>query len=171
VLSSRKVVAIVATNPALLSILNMVLAERADLRVRAFESVIGLCAYMRITPVDLVVVDVDADDGDMAAVAALRTDPLVVQRVFQILVLSRQISGDFKRHMSRCGTDEVIVKPMSPKLFEERVTALLGKGPQPHIRGGAYVGPERRTRLKTVPIPIISQRADNVVQLFPAKAR
>ena len=59
--SRPKTVAILAANPALTSVLTMVLAGDTRLRVRPFESEAELFAYMRIAPLDLAVVDFDRE--------------------------------------------------------------------------------------------------------------
>ena len=56
-----RTVAILVSNPALSSILGMVLAATPSLRVRPFESLLALSTYMRLAPVDLIVADLDGD--------------------------------------------------------------------------------------------------------------
>ncbi|WDR02719.1 hypothetical protein PSQ19_00285 [Devosia algicola] len=58
-----RVIAIFAANSALSSILAMVVGGDTRLRVRQFDSVHGLRAYMRVAPVDVLVCDFDSESA------------------------------------------------------------------------------------------------------------
>jgi len=163
-----KVIAVLAANPALSSLLTMVLAGDSRLRVREFESEIALRAYIRIAPVDMLVCDFDRADLDLAGfIASLRTDPATVDPHFRAIALTRAITPSMRHEIVACGIDEVIVKPMSPRHLLQRVTARL-RDDRPHIAVPGYRGPERRNRVPPAAGPAPRRRlADNVIELFP----
>jgi two-component system phosphate regulon response regulator PhoB len=163
-----KVVAVIAANPALSSILTMVLAATSNLRVRQFESQTALATYMRLSPVDLLVCDFDCEEAPASVLArSLRFDESVVRRDFQIIALASSVTENTKQASIASGIDEVIVKPMSPKYLLERVQSRL-KRVAAQVAGGRYQGPERRGRLpvESATINAFARGSDNVVPLF-----
>jgi len=163
---SIKVVAVLAANPALSSILTMVLAGCPTLRVRLFESQAALTTYMRLAPVDVLVTDFDCADAPANEVAdALRHDTRLFRRDFSIIALTRTVTETTKRAAVSTGIDEVIVKPMSPRYLLERVLARLRRGEAP-VGGATYRGPERRNRMAMPRVPAYNRSTDNVVALF-----
>jgi len=160
-----KVVAVLAANPALTSILGAVLRAHRSLRVRQFESLLALQTYMRLAAVDLVVCDFDGDEPANVVARTLRFDSSLRQREFQVIALASTITTNTKQASLACGITEVIVKPMSPKYLMERVLSRLRSGPPE----GTYTGPERRRGAVGELPPLVSYagRGDNVVQLFP----
>lgn len=167
-----KVVAILAANPALASLLTMVLASDRRLRVRAFESQLALTTYMRVAPVDVVVADFDSASTPADVLAReLRFDGALAQRQFHIIALTRTVDGHTRQSSVAMGIDEVIVKPMSPKYLLERVQARARRRPMQVETTSGYRGPERRGRLPSVPDNVIafSRRTDKVTTLFPAR--
>jgi two-component system, OmpR family, phosphate regulon response regulator PhoB len=121
-----RVVALLVTNPALSSILSMVLAAVPSLRVRPFQSQVALSTYMRLAPVDLIVADFDSETAPADAVAhRLRDDPQGDRRNVQIIALAGAVTPEIKRASIGAGIDEIIVKPMSPKYLLERVLSRL----------------------------------------------
>lgn len=117
-----KTVAILAAQPALNALLSAVLAGAPNLRVRSFESDLTLEIYMRITRVDLVVVD--CDDIEPEVVSRLRADDQIGSR-FRALALASELDRDLKRRCDDAGLTEIVVKPMSPRYLLERVQARL----------------------------------------------
>lgn len=162
---SAKTVAILAANPALSSILSMVLAASPNLRVRPFESQAALAAYMHIAPVDLIVGDFDCETAPADSLAlALRADRQLANDQFQMIALTRHANQPVRQAASTAGIDEVIVKPMSPRYILERVIARLNG--RTALSERPYSGPERRSR--TAPAARrYTRRGDNVIQLFP----
>jgi two-component system phosphate regulon response regulator PhoB len=117
-----RIVAVLVPNPALSSILSMVLASTPSLRVEPFESRAALTAHMRQAPVDLVVCDFEDADG---IARDLRSDAAPHGRGVEIIALSSTVDSDSRRRAAEAGIDEVIVKPMSPRYLLERVQARL----------------------------------------------
>jgi two-component system phosphate regulon response regulator PhoB len=146
-----RTVAVLVANPALSSILGMVLAANPSLRVRPFDSLLALATYMRLAPVDMIVADLDGDGTRADLVAqALRSDKRLDNPDFQIIALANAVDGDSRAAARRAGIDEVMVKPMSPRYLLERVLARL-----------------RRSPLRPLPRhPVRPPAMDNVVPLF-----
>lgn len=164
-----RVIAVLAANPALSSILSAVLAATPNLRVRVFEAQGALQTYMRLSPVDLLVCDFDNEAAPAGGLAhTLRVDERLARREFQIIALASTVTQSMKQASIAGGIDEVIVKPMSPKYLLERVLSRL-KRTTPQVSAGSYQGPERRGRLQmstSAVMAIHSPSGDNVVPLF-----
>ena len=165
-----KTIAVLAANPALSSILSMVLSGDRRLRVREFESLRALTTYMSLAPVDLVVCDFDCEIAPADEVAgSLRANENLVTRDFQIIALTRTISRDTRQSSISAGIDEVIVKPMSPKYLHERIASRLRQGVDAGVSTAGYHGPDRRNRVLSpdVAYHALKRYTDNVVSLFP----
>jgi len=158
-----KVVAVLAANPALSSVLSAVLAATPGLRVRQFESRIALETYMRLSPVDLLVADFDNLDAPAGSLArSLHADAGVLYREFQVIALTGSVNEALKRDSIEAGIDEVIVKPMSPKYLLERVQSRLKRAADRRPRAV-----DRPAAAVTVrPVPSTAGWGDNVVPLF-----
>jgi len=155
----HKTVAVLVANPALSSILTMVLASVPSFRVRPFDSELALTIYMRLAPVDLVVTDFDAENARADLVTRdLRDDAGIENPAFQVIALASSVTPETKNLCIKAGIDEVIVKPMSPKYLLERVQSRLRQRatahqsihqtlrrmtpkPAPDYRGGTNVIP------------------------------
>jgi|GEM_PF-421729 len=163
-------IAILAANPALTSVLTMVVAGDTRLRVRPFETEAELFAYMRIAALDMLVVDFDREGrAAYEMVEAIRLDPSFVSRDLPVIALTRAITPPMRQQAISAGIDEVVIKPMSPRHLLQRIQARLITRSVVGALGYSYRGPERRDRL-----PIARPRAnpgrrftDNVVPLFP----
>jgi DNA-binding response OmpR family regulator len=122
----HKTIAVLVANPALSSILTMVLASVPSFRVRPFDSELALTIYMRLAPVDLVVADFDAENARADLVTRdLRDDAGIDNPTFQVIALASSVTPETKNLCIKAGIDEVIVKPMSPKYLLERVQSRL----------------------------------------------
>jgi DNA-binding response OmpR family regulator len=165
-----RTIAVLAANPALSSILTMVLAADSRLRVREFTSLRPLSTYMSLTPVDVVVCDFDSETARADMVAAeLRSNESLVQCNFQIIALARTLSIETRPASIRAGIDEVIVKPMSPRYLHERILSRLRNPGVPTIASPCYSGTERRNRFqpRDPAFQPPGPRGDNVISLFP----
>jgi two-component system, OmpR family, phosphate regulon response regulator PhoB len=165
-----KTIAILAANPALTALLAMVLAGDSRLRIRPFGSEAELFAYMRIAPLDLLVVDFDREGRPAyEMVEAIRLDPTFVSRDLPVIALTRTVTPPMRQQTISAGIDEVVIKPMSPRHLLQRVQARLVNRSVVGVLGAGYRGPERRNRgLVRTPQPHPTRRyTDNVVPLFP----
>lgn len=122
-----RTIAVLVANPALSSILSMVLASVPSFRVRPFESELALVTYMRLAPVDVVVTDFDSTAARADRVTRdLRADQSIAHE-YQVIALASTVSPETKDLCIASGIDEVIVKPMSPKYLLERVQSRLAR--------------------------------------------
>jgi two-component system phosphate regulon response regulator PhoB len=169
-----KTVAILAANTALTAVLTMVLAGDTRLRVRAFESESELFAYMRIAPLDMLVVDFDREGRPAyEMVEAIRLDSGFVSRDLPVIALTRSITPPMRHQAISAGIDEVLVKPMSPRHLLQRVQARLMSRSVVGLLGSGYRGPDRRDRIPTprnAPLPT-RRSTDNVISLFPDRRK
>ena len=123
-----RTIAVLVANPALSSVLSMVLASVPSFRVRPFESETALVTYMRLAPVDVVVTDFDAANARADRVTRdLRADETIPYRGYQVIALASEVSPETKNLCIASGIDEVIVKPMSPRYLLERVQSRLAR--------------------------------------------
>ncbi|MHA6298169.1 response regulator [Devosia sp. CAU 1758] len=165
-----KTIAMLAANPALSAVLTMVLVGDSRLRVRPFDSEAELFAYMRIAPLDLLVVDFDREGRPAyEMVEAIRLDPAFVSRELPVIALTRAVTPPMRQQAISAGIDEVVVKPMSPRHLLQRVQTRLLNRSVVGALGAGYRGPERRNRPSArLPEPHPGRRyTDNVVPLFP----
>ena len=164
-----KTVAILAANPALSAILTMVLASDSRLRVRPFGSEAELIAYMRIAPLDLLIVDFDRSGRPAyEMVEGIRLDPTLTSRDLPVIAMTRAITPPMRDQAISAGIDEVVLKPMSPRHLLQRVQARLLNRSVVGALGG-YRGPDRRDRVPNRPMDGHPHRrmTDNVIPLFP----
>lgn len=170
---TTKVVAIIAANPALSSLLAMVVAGDSHLKVRQFESEIELMAYMRIAPLDMLVCDFDREDRPAyEMVESIRLNNELISQDVPVIALARTITPPMRHQAISAGIDEVIIKPMSPRHLLQRIQTRLRSRSVVGVLGG-YRGPERRNRtIMPVPQPVPTRRnTDNVVPLFPNRRK
>jgi two-component system phosphate regulon response regulator PhoB len=154
-----RTIAVLVANPALSSILSMVLASVPNFRVRTFESEVALVTYMRLAPVDVVVTDFDSVSARADRVTCdLRADTAIPYHDYQVIALASAVSPATKDLCIASGIDEVIVKPMSPKYLLERVQSRLA-------RRAASVAVRRPARQPTPRRPDFSQYS-NVIPLW-----
>lgn len=166
---TRKLVAILAANPALTSILAKPLAGQAGLRVAEFETAQALVTFMRISPLDLIILDADTTGmpaGDF--VQSLRSNRRLASPRFDIIALTRTAAA-FHQELLDSGFDEILVKPISTNELLDRVVQRLTQD-RPHTTwDGVYRGPERRSGRRSRPALSHSRsdaRPSNVVPLF-----
>ena len=158
-----KVVAVLAANAALTSILAATLTAHRGLRVRPFESPAGLFAYMRLAPVDLLVTDFDCATAPAPELAQmLLRDPLLGVQSYDVIALASDVTARTRQLATDSGIDEVMLKPMSPRYLLERVLARLAAHDTPADMAS---GPLAR---RAAMMASYAARGDNVVPLFPA---
>lgn len=171
--ASSKVVAIIAANPALSSLLAMVVAGDTHLKVRQFESEIDLIAYMRLAPVDMLVCDFDREGRPAyEMVESIRLNGELLSQDVPVIALTRTITPPMRHQAISAGIDEVVLKPMSPRHLLQRIQVRL-RGRSVVGALGGYRGPERRNRITMpTPQPVPARRnTDNVVPLFPDRRK
>lgn len=168
-----KVVAIIAANSALSSLLAMVVAGDSHLEVRQFDSDLDLIAFMRINPIDMLVCDFDRDGRPaFEMVESIRLNNSLISQEVPVIALTRTITPPMRHQAISAGIDEVIIKPMSPRHLLQRIQARLRKRTVVGALGG-YRGPDRRNRISMpIPSPLPARRStDNVIPLFPDRRK
>ncbi|MGK2227727.1 MAG: two-component system phosphate regulon response regulator PhoB [Devosia sp.] len=168
-----KVVAIIAANPALSSLLAMVVAGDPRLNVRIFESEVELIAFMRVSPIHMLVCDFDREGRPAyEMVESIRLNGDLLSQEVPVIALTRHVTPPMRHQAISAGIDEVIIKPMSPRYLFQRIQIRLRTRSVVGTLGG-YRGPERRNRIfAPIPTPQPARRAsDNVVPLFPDRRK
>lgn len=167
---TRQLVAILAANPALTSILARPLASEAGLRTLEFETGPALVTFMRISPLELIVVDAD-DMGSPAVgfVQSLRADRRLASPHFDIIALTRTEPA-FHRTLVDAGFDEVLAKPVSTANLLDAVARRLAPSRLHVARDSVFRGLERRAERRPRPALNSARSGDarptNVIPLF-----
>ena len=169
----QKTIAFLASNAALSALLSQTLESEPALRVYQFETFDALSTFMRICPLDLVILDADSIPGGVTeALRGLKSRPGLANAHFQMLVLTRA-GAAFHRPFHDSGADEVISKPVMPQRLLRHVFARLELDRPLFSADGVYRGPERRQRPRLQPVadqaPVV--RHDNVIPLFGDRLR
>ncbi len=157
-------VAILAANTAFTAILADVLQVERGHRVPCFTQAAALMTFLVISPVDVVVIDADAEGGrDLAQ--QLRRHPRLANPFVQVLALTRA-NPAFHRPLLTGGADLVLQKPVAPARLLAAIDGLLVGEERSVVN---WIGP-------ALSIPAGSGGAhpsagDNVVQLFPGSPR
>ncbi|SFZ85911.1 hypothetical protein SAMN02983003_3083 [Devosia enhydra] len=118
----QSTVAVLLDNPALGSILSATLASAPMLKVRSFEAAVGLAAYARLAPIDILVIDLD--DWTEADLVDLKAG---IAAGCAVMGLCSGMTSARIRALRAAGIDEVLLKPMSPRYLLERVRARLSR--------------------------------------------
>lgn len=153
-------VAILAANKAFSSILADVLEAERGYRVPCFSEVAALETFLVISPVDVVVLDADAEDGRNIA-QQLRRHPRLANPFVHIVTLTRA-NPAFHRPLLAAGADIVLQKPVGPTRLLTAIDGLL-MGEQRSVVNWASAVPAA----SILPSQASSYSTDNVVQLFP----
>ena len=162
---TRKI-ALLAANPAFGTIVADALHSEARLKVFAFQTPEALSTFMRISPIDLVILDAEGLPADVTAlVGALREQPRQFQQDLSVMLLTRAAPA-FHAALLAQGIDLVHGKPVSPARLLESVKTQLQMRAAGPIIDGVYRGPERRRRKGAVRAAVAPAMQDNVVQLF-----
>ena len=162
---TRKI-ALFAANPAFGAIVAAGLQSEARLKVYTFETLDAVATFMRISPIDLVILDADGLPADVTAlVAALRERPSRIQPELSVMLLTRAAPA-FHAALLAQGIDLIHPKPVAPARLLDSVKSQLHMRAAGPIVDGIYRGPERRRDRGIVRGSSPSVRQDNVVQLF-----
>ena len=95
---------------------------------------------------DLIVMDSIMDGGEALALASrIRAGDLGVNPFVGIIMTVRQPSQAVIRRVVNSGTDDIIVKPLSPKSMMDRISAVAYHR-KPFVVTSDYIGSDRRTK-------------------------
>ncbi|WP_207456944.1 response regulator [Azospirillum sp. SYSU D00513] len=94
---------------------------------------------------DLIIVSSDGDDLAEAfkLVRALRNDPATQNPFAGIVVTTWQPTQALLLRVSNSGADDLLMKPVSPKQVQDRITALI-EARKSFVVTADYIGPDRR---------------------------
>ncbi len=162
-ISHPKAVALLAANPAFAAILSKALEDQGGYRVASFTSVEMLTTFLRISPVDVVVLDTDLPGAPAIDIArGLRQHVKLASSAFQIVALTRAAVA-FHKPLLAAGIDAVLEKPVTPPQLLECIDRLAGveRQPVPHAPAERPVV-VRGFQPRIVPL----QRVGNVIPLF-----
>lgn len=159
-------IAFLAENPALSALLGKGL-EEAGSRVAIFSEPDSFVTYLRIAPVDLVVLDGDSRGFEVADFAwSLKTHPKLASHRFLIVALTRAEPA-FRSKLQAGGVDLVLGKPigatqllLAAEQIEQRI-AVPQRAPRPFAAPTA-----RRAFAAPQHVQMASAYADNVIPLF-----
>jgi DNA-binding response OmpR family regulator len=152
-------IALLAANPALAGILARALEIDGGHKVATFEGIEALTTYLRIAPVDVVVLDAELPGAPAIDIArGLRAHVKLASDDFEIVVLT-QTPIAFHRPLLAAGIDEVLQKPVTPArllavidgLCQPEREVAVGNGPMVPVFTGHHAQPAR---------------TGNVIQLF-----
>ncbi len=170
---SAKIVVVFSQNPALSSILHMVLAQNKELRVRQFNDEKSLIQYINIAVIDLLIYDCEQiDESLISSISLLRKTHDMANSKFQIIALSKTIPKGMRTICKTISIDEIIVKPMSPIYLETRVLVRLGQVLKQHSLASSQVSRNRRLSDKQPFTMRISsdfnfiEKSNNVIPIF-----
>lgn len=101
--------------------------------------------FLRTNPVDCITVDyvMPGMDG-IRLVRALRADPDSVNRLTPIILITGHADMRVIKEAVDTGIDEVLVKPLRPATFIQRLASTIRKPRDCVATASGYVGPERR---------------------------
>lgn len=153
-------VALLAANNAFTSILADVLKAERGHRVACFSQTAALQTFLVISPVDVVVIDADAD-GARDLAQQLRRLPRLANPFLRFVALTRA-NPAFHRPLLAAGADLVLQKPVAPARLLEAIDSLLLGEERSVVNwaGPALAATSGHGEARPA-------RTDNVVQLFP----
>lgn len=144
-------IALLAANPALAGILARALEVDGGHKVATFEGIEALTTFLRIAPVDVVVLDTELPGAPAIDIArGLRKHLKLANDDFAIVALT-QTPAPFHRPLLAAGIDEVLQKPVTPArllaviddLGEPQREVAVGNGPMVKVFEGSHVSPAR----------------------------
>ncbi|MET3898859.1 two-component system phosphate regulon response regulator PhoB [Devosia sp. UYZn731] len=161
-----KRIALLAANPAFGAIVGSSLQSEARLKVFPFQSLEAVTTFIRISPIDMVILDADSVPADIVeTVTALRDLPKRAQQDLALMLLTRAEPA-FHAALLAQGIDVVHGKPVAPGRLLESVRSQLNMRAAGPIVDGVYRGPERRRHGGASRTAPVVPRHDNVIQLF-----
>ena len=159
--SNSKAVAILAANPAFAAILSRALEQDGGYRVASFSSVEMLTTFLRISPVDVVVLDTDLPGAPAIDIArGLRNHLKLASSAFDIVALTRAAAA-FHKPLLAAGIDAVLEKPVTPQQLLGAIDGLV------EVERVAAVQHQAVTMVRAFePRPQPAERVGNVIPLF-----
>lgn len=118
-------VAMLAGNPAFSGILRRVLQNDGGHAVTSFEGIEAITSYLRISPVDVVILDTELPGVPAIDFArGLRQHMKLASPDFYIVALTRTLPP-FHKPLLAAGIDRVLSKPVNPSMLLMTIEALF----------------------------------------------
>jgi CheY-like chemotaxis protein len=151
-------IAMLVANPALAGILARSLELDGGHRVATFEGIEALTTYLRLTPVDIVLLDTELPGAPAIDIArGLRKHVRLASADFAVVALT-QTPAPFHRPLLAAGIDRVLSKPVSPARLLLAVEELRAPEREVAVGNGPMVP------VFTSGAPLV--RVGNVIPLF-----
>jgi CheY-like chemotaxis protein len=154
-----------AANPAFAAILSKTLEDDGGYRVATFTSVEMLTTFLRISPVDVVVLDTDLPGAPAIDIArGLRSHMKLASSSFEIVALTRAAAA-FHKPLLAAGIDAVLEKPVVPAQLLACIDELMLVEREPVVP--EHKPAERGVLVRAFfPRPVPAERQGNVIPLF-----
>jgi CheY-like chemotaxis protein len=81
--------------------------------------------------------------GGADFVSYVRTHPDSPNPCMPVIVLTGYTHDGLAQEVREVGADDFVAKPISPRTLMGRIMRVL-QSPRPYVRGGGYLGPDRR---------------------------
>jgi len=109
-----------------------------------FEHLIDLREYVSRRRPDLIIVDVGFEKGDACKlVHDIRYHRVGENPFTPVIMTAWEPKRDLVRRIVDCGTDDLLLKPLSPGALFERMNILVSRR-KPFVVTSNYIGPDRR---------------------------
>ncbi len=152
-------IAMLAANPALAGILARSLELDGGHKVATFTGIEALTTYLRLTPVDVVLLDTELPGAPAIDIArGLRSQLKLASDDFAIVALT-QTPTPFHRPLLAAGIDRVLSKPVSPGRLLLAVEELCAPEREVAVSNGTMVKVFTGSSVSPV-------RVGNVIPLF-----
>jgi CheY-like chemotaxis protein len=148
-------------NPAFAAILGRSLEQDGGYRVVSFSGAEALTTFLRIAPVDVVLLDSDVPEAPAVDLArSLRSNHKLATRAFEIVALTRTTAA-FHKPLLAAGIDAVLEKPVTPQQLLECIDGLV------EVERVAAVQQQSVSRVRSRELgPVPAGRVGNVIPLF-----
>jgi CheY-like chemotaxis protein len=95
--------------------------------------------------------------GGTEFVTYIRTSPQSPNPFMPVIVLTGYSYDGLAQEVRAIGADDFVAKPISPRILLGRMMRAI-QSPRPYVRGGRYLGPDRRRSHKN---PVATDRRKN----------
>jgi Response regulators consisting of a CheY-like receiver domain and a winged-helix DNA-binding domain len=137
-------VAIIDTQHNTLRVLREVLSRLGLKRVETYSSARDAAEAMRSATPDLILLDADGDEAEaLRLIRSLRNEPDTRNPYASIVATTWQPTPLLLMRVTNAGADDLLVKPVSPKQVQDRLTTLI-EARKKFVVTADYTGPDRR---------------------------
>ena len=136
--------AVIDTQHNTLRVFRDVLSRLGLKRVETYGSVKQAADLMNSATPDLILVDADGEEAEtLKLVRTLRNEPATRNPYACLVVTTWQPTPVLLMRVTNCGADDLLVKPVSPKQVQDRITTLI-EARKKFVVSAEYTGPDRR---------------------------